>query len=137
MSAASTRRILLLSFLAVLPLAGQTNNGRIEGTVQDPTGALVPGAKLSVVNTKTQTHLEATTGSQGEYVITPLPAGIYTMTVEAPGFRKAEIQALEVNVGTALVHKEAAAPGTPLVVHIRGTAYGATVVPLPFYKRSV
>ncbi|HEV3152821.1 MAG TPA: glycine cleavage system aminomethyltransferase GcvT [Candidatus Baltobacteraceae bacterium] len=41
------------------------------------------------------------------------------------------------SIGTALVEKDAAAPGTPLVVHIRGTAYGATVVPLPFYKRSV
>jgi aminomethyltransferase len=40
------------------------------------------------------------------------------------------------SIATALVEKEAAAPGTPVVVHIRGTAYGATVVPLPFYKRS-
>jgi len=40
------------------------------------------------------------------------------------------------NIATALVEKEASAPGTPLVVHIRGTAYGARVVPLPFYKRS-
>jgi aminomethyltransferase len=40
------------------------------------------------------------------------------------------------NIATALVEKEAAAPGTPVVVHIRGTAYGATVVQLPFYKRS-
>lgn len=40
------------------------------------------------------------------------------------------------SIATALVDKEAAAPGTPLVVHIRGTAYGATVVELPFYKRS-
>jgi aminomethyltransferase len=40
------------------------------------------------------------------------------------------------NIATALVEKEASASGTPLVVHIRGTAYGATVVPLPFYKRS-
>jgi aminomethyltransferase len=40
------------------------------------------------------------------------------------------------NIGTALVDKEASAPGTAVVVHIRGTAYGATVVPLPFYKRS-
>jgi aminomethyltransferase len=39
------------------------------------------------------------------------------------------------NVATALLEKDAAAPGTPVVVHIRGTAYGATVVPLPFYKR--
>ena len=40
------------------------------------------------------------------------------------------------NIATALVEKDASAPGTALVVHIRGTAYGATVVPLPFYKRS-
>ncbi len=40
------------------------------------------------------------------------------------------------NIATALVEKEAAVPGTPVVVHIRGTAYGAQVVPLPFYKRS-
>ena len=39
------------------------------------------------------------------------------------------------NIATALVEKDASAPGTALVVHIRGTAYGATVVPLPFYKR--
>jgi aminomethyltransferase len=39
------------------------------------------------------------------------------------------------NIATALVDKDAAAPGTPVVVHIRGTAYGATVVALPFYKR--
>ena len=40
------------------------------------------------------------------------------------------------SVATALLEKEAAEPGTAVVVHIRGTAYGATVVPLPFYKRS-
>jgi len=40
------------------------------------------------------------------------------------------------NIATALVEKEAAVPGTPVVVHIRGTAYGAAVVQLPFYKRS-
>ncbi len=40
------------------------------------------------------------------------------------------------SIGTALVDKEAATPGTDVVVHIRGTAYGAKVVELPFYKRS-
>ena len=40
------------------------------------------------------------------------------------------------NIATALVEKDAAAPGTPVVVHIRGTAYGARVAALPFYKRS-
>jgi len=40
------------------------------------------------------------------------------------------------SIGTALLEKEAATPGTDVVVHIRGTAYGAKVVELPFYKRS-
>ena len=40
------------------------------------------------------------------------------------------------SIATALVRKEAASAGTAVTVHIRGTAYGATVVPLPFYKRS-
>ncbi len=40
------------------------------------------------------------------------------------------------NIATALVEKSASTAGTPLVIHIRGTAYGAEVVPLPFYKRS-
>ncbi|HET9392110.1 MAG TPA: glycine cleavage system aminomethyltransferase GcvT [Candidatus Rubrimentiphilum sp.] len=40
------------------------------------------------------------------------------------------------SIGTALVEKEAATPGTDVVVHIRGTAYGAKVMQLPFYKRS-
>lgn len=40
------------------------------------------------------------------------------------------------SIGTALLEKEAATPGTDVVVHIRGTAYGAKVVPLPFYKRN-
>lgn len=40
------------------------------------------------------------------------------------------------NIATALVAKDAAAPGTALAVEIRGTKHDATVVPLPFYKRS-
>lgn len=40
------------------------------------------------------------------------------------------------SIATALVEKEAAAPGTALTVRIRGNAYGAHVVPMPFYKRS-
>lgn len=40
------------------------------------------------------------------------------------------------SIATALLEKDAASPGTEVAVHIRGTAYGARVVALPFYKRS-
>jgi hypothetical protein len=92
--------VLLVCLLAVSqPGTAQTNNGRILGTVQDPSGAVVPGAHLTAVNVKTQQKTEATSGSQGEFVLTALPPGTYKLTVEAAGFRKAEIQSIEVNVG--------------------------------------
>jgi aminomethyltransferase len=40
------------------------------------------------------------------------------------------------NIATALVHKDASAPGTGLTVEIRGAQHPATVVPMPFYKRA-
>jgi hypothetical protein len=80
----------------------QTNNGRIEGTVEDSSGGVIPGARLTATNVKTDLRVGATSGGQGEFVLTPLPPGIYRLSVEANGFRKADIEAIEVNVGAVV-----------------------------------
>jgi hypothetical protein len=86
---------LLMMCLLGLPLAyAQTNNGRIEGTVQDSSGGLVPGARLTATNVNTELKVDVTSGAQGEFVLTPLPPGIYMLSTEAGGFRKSEIQSL-------------------------------------------
>jgi hypothetical protein len=66
----SIAKIFAITLLVGSAAYGQANNGRIEGTVQDPTGALIPG---------------------------------YQLTAELKGFRKAEIQPIEVNVGFTVV----------------------------------
>jgi hypothetical protein len=85
---------------------GQVDEGAIAGTVQDPTGAVVPNAKVVLLNTDQGLSLEATTSSSGEYSFSPVRIGNYQLTVTAPGFSTttqshltvAVSQHLEVNV---------------------------------------
>src|SRR5215831_10987097 len=98
----SVTKSLAIMVLA-LPLAyGQSNNGRIEGTIQDSTSALVPGVQMTATNLKTQFKAEGLSGEQGQYVLTALPPGIYRLTAELKGFRKTDIEPIEVNVGTTV-----------------------------------
>ena len=64
----------------------------------DASGAVVAGAKVSVVNTATQLHQETVTTSTGNYTIAALPAGTYSLSVEQPGFTKFERTDLNIQV---------------------------------------
>ncbi len=93
-----TLQCILLSVFMAVVMFGQTNTARLEGSIQDPTGAVVPNAKISLNNIKTNLHYEATADPQGSYVFPSLPPGTYNLTAEAPGFRKSVIDAIELNV---------------------------------------
>lgn len=74
---------------ALSPAArAQVDAGSIVGTVHDQTGAAVPGASVVATETKTNATTTATTDAAGNYVATPLRIGTYSLSVEAPGFRK-------------------------------------------------
>src|SRR5215469_16400956 len=64
----NSRLVLFLGCALALPLIAQIQNARIEGTVQDASGALIPGAKLAIINNRTETKLEAGSDSAGFYV---------------------------------------------------------------------
>ena len=67
----------------------QVSTGEISGTVTDTTGAAVPNAKIIATNTETNVvGRETTSAGDGNYVMTLLPPGTYSMSVEAGGFRK-------------------------------------------------
>lgn len=71
-----------------LPLAAQIGGaGTIQGLVSDPSGAVVPSATVSATNEATQVKLTRQTTGAGYYVLSPLPAGLYTVSVGAPGFQ--------------------------------------------------
>lgn len=80
----------------------QIQNARIEGTVLDNSGAVVPGAKLSIVNTRTQVHFEGEANPEGFYFFPTLQPGFYTLSAEAVGFRKTTVNSIEVNIGAIL-----------------------------------
>ncbi|MGD0125742.1 MAG: carboxypeptidase regulatory-like domain-containing protein [Terriglobia bacterium] len=73
--------------IAAVPVRAQTGNASITGSVMDPTGALVPGASIAVVNTQTGQKAETTTVDNGTYVMPQLPVGVYSLTVSHPGFK--------------------------------------------------
>lgn len=71
-------------FFAIAQIAG---TGAISGTVTDSTGAVVGNATVTVTSTATSENtVRATTGA-GDYNVTPLTPGVYTVTVKAAGFR--------------------------------------------------
>jgi hypothetical protein len=83
-----SRLQLLLMVLLIPSLSGaQDATGRIAGTISDPTGAVIPGAKVSVMNTATRVSRNTASDREGYYQVLALPIGNYTVTTEHEGFR--------------------------------------------------
>lgn len=91
--------VFLLGLLASLSLWGQAA-ASLTGTVTDPTGAVIPGAKVKLTNPATGVVREATTASDGSYVFTQLAPAAYTLEVTAQGFATLR-QDVRVAVATA------------------------------------
>ena len=66
--------------------ARAATGGSISGTVADPSGAVVAGATLKLVNTAQQTIYHAVSDKQGLYSFPNLPVGHYDLTISASGF---------------------------------------------------
>src|SRR5215813_5270804 len=78
-------------------LWAQSERGTITGTVQDATGAVVPGAKVTLTNTLTGVVFTIPSNEAGEYTVPQLPVGTYSVKVEKDGFRPASISGLVLN----------------------------------------
>src|SRR5262245_20508599 len=69
----------------------------LSGTVTDPTGAVVVGAAITVKNQATSEEFKAMTAGNGTFTVPALAAGIYTVTVTAPGFKQAVVQGIKLD----------------------------------------
>jgi len=78
--------ILISAFCA--SVSAQTTSTTILGTVTDPTGAVLPGVKLTVINTKTGVKREDVTSSTGDFSFPLLDVGVYDLIVDAKGFKQ-------------------------------------------------
>lgn len=107
-----------LSFLSF----AQSDLGSIQGFVKDPSGAVIPNAKVTIHN---QAGLErqTVTNESGSFTVTNIPPGLYTLTVEAAGFKKYTSSANKLDPSSALQIDAALTVGAASeTVEVSGTA---------------
>ncbi|HEX8282386.1 MAG TPA: TonB-dependent receptor [Pyrinomonadaceae bacterium] len=90
---------LLFLLTAALPAFGQVTTGSVNGVVNDPSGASVAGANVTLRNNETGITRNTTSNDDGEYIFPQVEPGHYTLTVEASGFKKSVAPDIVVEVG--------------------------------------
>src|SRR5712671_589401 len=90
-------------FVLLLTIAGfgQTFRGSINGTVTDPSGAVVANANVTATNVATAVAITATSTSDGAFSFQDLPLGTYKISVSAPGFKSVTVDNVNVTAGGA------------------------------------
>src|SRR5580704_4798329 len=101
-SASLRKAALLLAIASLLALpvtlkAQTAGEGTIAGTVTDTTGAVVPNATVTATNNATNISTQRVSSSAGTYTIAPVHPGLYTLSIEAPGFRTLKQENLQVD----------------------------------------
>src|SRR6185295_16030737 len=99
----TTLPILSLTVALILGLSAvavaQEITGNIVGTVKDASGAAISGATVTITDDdKSLVVRTITTGAEGEFSAPQLPSGNYSLTVEAPGFKKSLQTGLKLDV---------------------------------------
>jgi len=96
--------VVLLPFLAAAPLFAQvTPTGTVSGLVKDPTGLVIATARVTIVNSASNYTRTDVTKDDGAYRFSALPIGVYSVKVEATGFRTETQKDLTLNVGQEAV----------------------------------
>ncbi len=93
-------RLCFLTSALAFASYGQALNGTILGSVADASGALVPNAKMSVLELNTNLTRSVQSVESGNYTFPNLPAGLYTVSVELAGFRKSVRERVDVTINS-------------------------------------
>src|SRR5258706_2598556 len=131
-------RLLLVSLLLAAACLAQDTNGSIVGTVQDPSGAGVPGATVTITAAERTAVLRvAKTDSDGNYSAPLLPEGLYSVTVESKGFKKSIQKDIRLNVADKLtvnvrleigdIAQEVTVEAAPVVVELQSPVQSTTI----------
>jgi hypothetical protein len=96
-------RILAIVFgLMVAPALLRAQTASINGTITDPTGAVVPGVTISVINQATNASRETQTNESGTYSLPSLTPGVYDITIAKSGLKTIQFAAVTLTVDQAL-----------------------------------
>src|SRR5262249_32609584 len=101
----SVRYVWVLSLYLILSTAvagWAAVGGSISGTVKDATGAVIPGAMITVTNVALRAEFKVTSDSRGYYSFPSLAVGRYDLSIEAPGFKAQKKSGIVVDVDSAV-----------------------------------
>lgn len=96
------RKLIALAAL-LLPVFAQQDRGLITGVIKDATGAIVPGARITITQTQTNSNFTSVSADSGDYTVPSLPIGNYTVKVEKEGFKT--YLAKDLTVGASSVNR--------------------------------
>ncbi len=114
--------ILFAALLTAAPLRAQSVTGSIQGVVVDSSGAVLPGATVTVTNTATSATREVITDDQGLFAAELLPVGPYAVTVALAGFETARPTDVVLTVGqTRILRLEMGIAGVTTAVTVTGS----------------
>ena len=94
--------LIALMFVGVDVCLAQSDRGSITGSLTDPAGNVIPAAPVTATNEGTGVQSRTVTTGDGYYTIPSLPAGSYSLTVQAPGFQKLIRSGITVSVDAAI-----------------------------------
>ena len=83
----ATRFGVLFCICAMTSLLAQSDRGVITGTVKDASGAVVPGAQVTAIQTSINASYKTNTTNSGDFTVPSLPVGNYQVRVESTGFK--------------------------------------------------
>jgi hypothetical protein len=114
--------LLLVSLLAV-PALAQVEQGTVTGRVTDSTGAVIPGADVTLTNSRTRVASRTSSNGEGIYTVPYLPAGEYEVRVESPGMATLTVSRVLLTVGlVATVNAVLKPAGVDAAVTVTATA---------------
>lgn len=104
-------------------LQAQVNTATVYGTVTDPSGAVIPGARVTITNTGTSASQKAASNSQGQFSFSFLQPGEYSITVEKSGFKTLTQGGIALSAGER--------SSLPLQLQVGGATQTVTVTSAP------
>src|SRR5574340_1792181 len=95
--------LLAVLLISAARVSAQESRGTIVGVVADPSGAAIVGAQVKAVNVATNAGANSVTNERGAYEIPYLLPGVYRITIESQGFKKAARDGIELRVADRML----------------------------------
>src|SRR5581483_560594 len=121
--------MVLLYEIAAATLAFGQPSATLKGTVTDNTGAAMPGATIVVFNGATALQREAVTNREGNFIVSPLPAGAYSGRAVVSGFAPYEAEQIHLKAGeetTLAIRMQVAPMSEQVTVRPEVLVFGST-----------